>query len=245
MINQLRSEIRKLRSTPTMWWLLLGMIVLTIVATIGSFALQEAGHLDRLSDSAIRQDLHAVGTGSFFVAVAGMIGMGGEFRNGQADQTFISSPRRDRVIWAKTLVYGALGVAWGAIACAVTATTMAVWFAMKGQSLDVTTSNFQLTILGAILSALGFGVLGVAAGAVAKNQVGAIVVTLAWLMIVESIIFQASTTVGRWFPGEAAEALRRIPADGLLTMSAGGVTLGAWLVGLLTLGTLRLTRSDI
>ncbi len=245
MIDQIRSEIRKLRSTPTMWWLMLGMIVLTVVATVGAFALQEAGHLDRLSDASIRQDLHAVGTGSFFVAVAGMIGMGGEFRNGQADQTFISSPRRDRVIWAKTLVYGSLGVAWGALACLVTTATMAVWFRMNSQSLDVTTANFQLTILGAILSALGFGVLGVAAGAVAKNQVGAIVVTLAWLMIVESIIFQASTTVGRWFPGEAAEALRRIPADGLLSMTQGGLTLGAWLVGLLAFGTLRLTRTDV
>ena len=98
MRRLLKSEVLKLRSTPTMWWLLAGMVLLTVVACVGAFALQEAAQVARTSDIALRSDLHAIGSGSIFVAVAGMIGMAGEFRFGQADQTYISTPRRSRVL---------------------------------------------------------------------------------------------------------------------------------------------------
>ena len=166
--------------------------------------------------------------------------MGGEFRNGQADQTFISSPRRDRVIWGQNARVWRARRRLGRHRLRRHRRRWPCGSAMKGQSLDVDVELPAHHPRGHPVR-LGFGVLGVAAGAVAKNQVGAIVVTLAWLMIVGRSSSRASTTVGRWFPVKPPR-LRRIPADGLLTMSAGGITLGAWLVGLLTLGTLRLTR---
>lgn len=244
-MTQIRCEWQKIRATPTMWWLLLGVVLLTVVAAVGSFALQEAADAPRLTDQALRSDLHSVGTGSFFVAVAGMIGMGGEFRFGQADQTFITTPRRSRVLAAKSAVFALLGLVYGVIACLVALGSMATWFAMNGQHLPWSDSSVHLTILGSLLSAVAFGVLGVALGALTRNQVVAIVGGLAWLLIIEPIIFQGSAIAGRWLPGQAAEGLRRVPVDDLLGMLPGGMVLLGWLIALLVGGAAVLRRYDV
>ncbi len=244
MIASMRSEWRKLWATPTMWWLLLGMIGLTVVAAGGAFALQEAGHQPRTSDFAIRTDLHAIGSGSIMVAIAGMIGMAGEFRNGQADQTFISTPKRGTVLLSKIVVYTGLGLAYGLVAAAVCLATMWGWLGYKGDEIPWTHSLW-LTVAGAVLSAAVFGVLGVAVGGATKNQVAAIVGTLTWIVIVEPILFQADNDFGKWLPGQAAEALRRVPTGGILTMTAGGIVLCAWTAAVLVVATYRLTRQDI
>jgi ABC-2 type transport system permease protein len=245
MRRLLKSEVLKLRSTPTMWWLLAGMVLLTVVACVGAFALQEAAQVARTSDIALRSDLHAIGSGSIFVAVAGMIGMAGEFRFGQADQTYISTPRRSRVLAAKVIVFGVLGLIFGIIAAIITVGTMMIWFSTKSESLPFDSHSVWLTLAGAIISAMAFGVLGVVIGAVTKNQVVAIVGALAWIVIIEPIVFQASAELGKWFPGQAAEALRRVPVDGLLSMGTGTAVLTAWILLLAGAGIYRTARGDI
>lgn len=245
MTRQLRSEALKLRATPTMWSLLAGMILLTIVAALGAFALQETGKMPKTSDFAIRSDLHAIGSGSIFVAVAGMIGMAGEFRFGQADQTFISTPRRHLVVVAKVIVFSILGLVFGIIASAVTILTMMMWFRTSDDVVPFGDHSLWLTLAGANLSAVAFGILGVVIGAATRNQVVAIVGALAWIVIVEPIVFQATADVGKWLPGQAAEALRRVPIDGLLDMWQGAWVLAAWIAVVGGIGVWRITRSDV
>jgi len=245
MNRLISSELRKLRATPTMWWLLAGTTLLAVAATIGAYVLADAKHLSLTSDESVRGALHAVGSGSVLVVVAGIIGMAGEFRFGQSDQTFISEPRRARVVGVKLGVYTVLGALFGVAASLGTLATMWIWLAGKGESLPFGRAIVWETIGGAILSAAVFGALGVAVGAVSRNQVVAIVSMLGWLIVFEPIVFEASTSVGRWLPGEAAQALRRIPQDGLLSAGTGAAVFAAWTVGALVLALRRSTRSDL
>jgi hypothetical protein len=62
---------------------------------------------------------------------------------------------------------------------------------------------------------------------------------------VETTVFQASNSLGRWLPGRAAEALRQLATDGLLSWQMGAIVLSAWVAGLLAVGAVRTLRTDI
>src|SRR4029453_89186 len=94
----MRSEWRKIRSIPTMWWLLAGTVLLSGVGAVGGMMVSNLSSQELNSGVGLQNALHAVGAGSILVEIAAIIGMAGEFRFGQADQTFLSSPRRQRVV---------------------------------------------------------------------------------------------------------------------------------------------------
>lgn len=241
----LRSEIAKLRATPTMWWLLLGTTGLAVAATIGAVVLAKTAGEPLGSEQAVRGYLHSVGSGSILVVIAGIIGAAGEFRFGQADQTFISEPVRGRVIGAKVVVFVVLGAMFGVVAAA--ATLGSAWLAVRtqGQTVSFGADYVWSTLGGAVASAAVFGALGVGIGSLMRNQVSAIVATLAWLVILEPIVFQASAGVGKWLPGEAAQALRKIPEQGLLSMAAGAAVVGIWTLAVVAAGFWRTSHRDI
>jgi hypothetical protein len=62
---------------------------------------------------------------------------------------------------------------------------------------------------------------------------------------IETTVFQASESVGRWLPGRAGEALRQIPAEGLLSWQTGALVLAAWVAAVLIAGDWRTLRRDI
>jgi ABC-2 type transport system permease protein len=239
-----KSEFRKLRATPTMWWLLLAVVGIGVAATIGVIAFTSGDNDMLTSNKALREAMHAAGAGSVLVSVAGIIGMAGEFRFGQADQTFLSTPRRADVVWAKTLVFGLLGLLFGLVATAASIATLGVYLASEGERLPLGREAVWLTAAGDVGSAVLFAILGVAIGAISRNQVAAIVGTLAWLMLVEGILFPI-TDLARWLPGSAARALRRDTAADLLSMRSGATVLALWALAALALGLARTVRDDI
>jgi ABC-2 type transport system permease protein len=245
MLHTIASEARKLRATPTMWWLLLGVVGTGVAATLGAVVLDNARHLVPTSDHALRDYMHSAGTGSILVVIAGIIGMAGEFRFGQADQTFLSTPKRRDVVWAKTLVFTVVGAVFGVTASLASLATTWIWLSTKGYGLPLGHEAIWLTIIGAVVSAILFAVLGVALGAASRNQVPAVVATVAWFVVLEPIFKQMSDAAARWLPGNAALALRRVPESGLLSMRTGAIVLAAWTAAALVVGIARTIRQDI
>lgn len=239
------SELRKLRATPTMWWLLLGVVGLGVAATLGAIVLDNARDLRPTSDTALLDDMHSAGAGSILVVVAGIVAMAGEFRFGQADQTFLSFPRRGGVVWAKTAVLSGVGAVFGITATLAGLATTAVWLETQGASIPLTREAIWLTAVGAVGSAVLYGALGVAIGAAVRSQVHAIVATLAWFIVLEPIVLQISADAGRWLPGNAALALRRVPQAGLLAMGTGALVFALWTAVVLWAGLTRTVRDDI
>lgn len=241
----IRSEARKLRATPTMWWLVLGVVGLALAGTLGAIVFDDARGLAPGSDEALRDDLHAAGAGSILVIVAGIIAMAGEFRFGQADQTFLTTPRRRDVVLVKALVLTVLGAVFGLAAALTSLLATAIWLATNDLAVPLGREVVWLTMVGAVASGAVFGALGVAIGAITRNQVPAIVACLGWLIVLEPILFQMSTEAGRWLPGGAALALRRVPEEALLPMGVGAVVLAAWTAVLLAAGVRQISRQDL
>ena len=245
MARIITSEWRKLRSTPTMWWLLAGAVLLCAVGAVGGLMVADVGKQPLNTGEGLRAALHAVGAGAVLAEVAGIIGMAGEFRFGQADQTFLSEPRRGRVLTAKVVVFTAVGLAFGVVSAAATLGASWVWLTVKGAGLPFGQPIIWSNLGGGVASAALDALLGVAVGAVLRNQVVAIVTVLAVQAGVESAVFQASTSVGRWLPARAGEALRQLPTEGLLSWQMGAIVLSAWVAGLLIAGATRTLRTDI
>jgi hypothetical protein len=64
MRRLITSEVRKLRATPTMWWLLLGAVLLGVGGTAAALAFAQTGNQALDSDATIRGALHSSGSGS-------------------------------------------------------------------------------------------------------------------------------------------------------------------------------------
>ncbi|HKA05321.1 MAG TPA: hypothetical protein VKD67_13370, partial [Acidimicrobiales bacterium] len=133
----------------------------------------------------------------------------------------------------KSLTYLGVGAVYGIVADAASTATAWGWYGAKGLTFPIDRSAVWLTLLGCLAVAVLFGVLGIAIGGIARNQVLAIVVTLGWLLIVEQALFAASKSVFKWLPGIASLAIRRMPAEGLLPIGSAFAVLAAVIAVLL------------
>jgi hypothetical protein len=106
-------------------------------------------------------------------------------------------------------------------------------------------SAVWLTLLGCLAVSVLFGLVGVGIGAVARNQVAAIVAAVAWHALVEPALFAASPSVFKWLPGIASFSLRRQPADGLLTIGPAAAVLVGFVVVSLAAGLWFVERDDV
>jgi ABC-2 type transport system permease protein len=245
LMRLVSSEWRKFRAVPTMWWLLLAMMAASVVATVLAFMLNDIRKVTPNQGHALGEALHTVGFASVLVMVAAIIGCAGEFRFGQADQTFLSTPKRGRVVAAKSVVYAFLGAIFGVLNASIVLGTAWIWLTIKGYGLPMHQSVLWLTLGGGVASAVLYAVFGIAVGAALRSQVLGIVLVLAVQQVLEASLFAASSSVGRWTASEAGDALRDFPQQGLLTMGTGAAILAAWAAGILSIGYIRTKRGDI
>lgn len=245
MSTLLRAELRKARATPTIWWLLLGTVGIGVVGTLAPLIAGDGGTTDLLTDRKLQEAMHGAAAGAILVIVAGILGTAGEWRFGQATQTFLTTPRRRRVMMAKALVYMGVGAVYGVAAGTAATATAWGWYRANDLALPLDRSAVWLTLLGCLAVSVLFGLLGVAVGGLARNQTAGIVVTLAWLVLVEPALFAASSSVFKWLPGAASFSLRRQPTDGLLSPGPATVVLVGVIAALLAAGLRLVERDDV
>jgi ABC-2 type transport system permease protein len=241
----LRAELRKVRATPTTWWLLLGTAAIGVVGTLAPLIASDGDAADLLTDHDLQQAMHGAAAGAILVIVAGIIGMAGDWRFGQATQTFVTTPQRGRVVLAKGLTYMGVGALYGVAASAGATATAWGWYRANDIALPLGRSAVWLTLLGCLAVSVLFGLVGVGIGAVARNQVAAIVAALGWHALVEPALFAASPSVFKWLPGIASFSLRRQPADGLLSMGPAAAVLVGFIGVFLAAGLWSVERDDV
>ncbi len=116
---------------------------------------------------------------------------------------------------------------------------------------DVTVAaQFWQTVAALFAVMVAYGVIGVAVGALVRNQIVAFVAVLVWMLAVEQIVVHAYPAVGRWMPGGAAYALlQQGPANGLdgklLSASVGGLVLVGYTAVAVGLALLLTPRRDV
>jgi ABC-2 type transport system permease protein len=243
MREQLSSELVKLRSTKTNLALLVGMVglVLLIVVITGA-----AVPTAELAKDEHQRALFGLGlAGGFVASLIGVMSITSEYRHGTIRPTFVFTPRRGRVITAKVLSTFMLGAIFGLIAEAVAFGVGLAILSIRSVEVVVPTHELVLVAIGSIACAALMAALGVGVGAVARNQVLAVIGVVVWFMVVENIVVNAWPSVGKFFPLAAGDALTGINSDTILTAPQGALVLIGYVVAFFCAGLLVTKRTDV
>ncbi len=227
-MRAVRSEWLKLVSVRTTWYLLGAMVAVEM-----AFAIGVAGYA-KVQDLRTDTENLFIGTPllTVFVFTIGALLATNEFRHKTADSTFIVTPKRERVVLAKLFVGLVVGVVCALLFIAVNAGFGLSILSNRGVPVDADQAvNIYLgTGVGLVLTC----VLGVALGALLRNQVVTIVVGIALFFILRDLLKSIlGDDIGAYLPGSSLLALQGPggeDADYLLDQVAGGLVFALYCV---------------
>jgi ABC-2 type transport system permease protein len=226
VLPNIRSEFGKL-STVRGPWLLLAAGPLLVVAGVTGLVVSGGNVHD---PGTARTALAHAGLAAIFPLILGILAVAGEYRHSTITDTYLSTPRRDRVIAAKLAVYALAGAAAGVASSGVALAVTAAWWTERGGHLQLSGTDIWLTMLGGVAANCALAAIGVGLGALIRNPAAAIATALAWFALIEGILGQLlGPGLARWLPFYASEALGRS------NLSATARLLPQWGGGLLLL----------
>lgn len=233
MINLVRSEIRKTRSTQVWFWLLLMSLTLTGLFT--------AGQIWGTNGAPI--DLHAVFTTSRNAQIAlfilGVLSVTTEFRYQTITPTLLATPRRAKLVIGKAIAAGIIAAFFAACSLIVNIAVAVPGLASKHVDYSLTRDGIPGAMFGVFLTLMLYGLIGLGFGALVRNQVVGVVVGLLWILAIENLLVRLLPYLRYAYPftpGGAAEAVlaprTEMPFDKihLLGTYAGLAILAAWAV---------------
>lgn len=243
MINQLRAEILKIRSTRTTIGLLIGLIVLGLLFTILTCTLSTA--------NSILTEQDQVGILSFgsiagvFSALAGIMLVTSEYRFGTIRPTYLFNPSRARLFSSKMIAGALAGLVFGIIGEGLTFAIGMIILESRGIHIALSGGNITAIWVGSVVGTALWGVIGVGLGAIIPNQVGAVISLLAWGFVVENLVFGLLPSVGRFLPVHAQDSMIGFNTAHYLSGAAGTVVLVIWTAALAGIGLALLRGRDI
>lgn len=250
MTALVRAEWTKLFTTRVWLGLLLGACVLVagFAVLFTTFAGDPGSGLPPVGTEQYEELVLATAANvAVLFLILGIIGMTQEYRHRTATPTFLTTPRRGRVVTAKLVGYALVSIPFALVVLAVNYLVVALHAGARGDAPSLTGDNLRI-LLSSGLALVVYAVIGVGLGALLRNQVGAIVGGLVYLFVVEPIIrsIPATAPAYKWLPGGALEALTAtFRGPELLEPWQGGLLLlGYGLVAAL-LGTLLAVRRDV
>ena len=271
LTNTTRSETTK-QFTTAMWWIL-AIVLFAYVAFTAAilgfvFSASATGSLGgdgpQLPAEGLPAVLYSTATaiGYVFPLLIGTLMVTSEFRHKVLTPTFLATPRRGTVLWAKIFVGILLGALYGIVGI-VAAVAPAAGF-LAGSGLDTQLGSVDTwALFGRMLLAYVLWVfIGIGVGALVRNQVGAIVGVLVFTQFLEPVARAAAafveglSDVTQYLPGAASDALvgasvfsasMAATGDGpqQLEWWAGGAVLLGYAAVLVLLGYLFSWRRDV
>jgi ABC-2 type transport system permease protein len=241
----LRAEILKLRTTRAIYGYLLLLVVLS---GIGAAAQATAAHLFELKDPAYQRDLLSQSVAAPLLALLlGILSVTVEWRHGTITRTLLVCPRRLRVLVAKEVNAFVLGIVLALLGVGVAIAVAAPILSRDGSPF-VIDSAFAGRIGEIVLASALWGALGAGVGAIVQHQAAALVGTIVWILIVESLVDALLHWAG---VGHVADVLPRHALDALAgheqgLSAGGGAAIGiGYVCGFAALAFLRLRRQDL
>jgi hypothetical protein len=252
MIALLRSELRKVATIKLWWGMLLGSAAfagLSVVAQIATNGLKNNPAAPLNSAVTQRSIFSSAVSGYIFSVVVGIILITTEYRHFTSRPTFLLEPRRARVIGAKLLVAAGVGLLYGVACVAVSLAITVPWLSAKGIPIGWQANGLIVVMVGALGVVAIFAVVGVGVGVLFRNQIAAVITTLAYLFVIEPLIAVIPIVKEgyRYLPGAAGDALTGVSRNQTLLLAnwQGGLLLLGWGLLFAMLGWVITVRRDI
>lgn len=253
MTGLVRAEWTKLFTTRTWIGLVIGACVMAggfSALFTGLAGVEQNGQpgLPAVGTPQYEELVFSVGANaSVLLLILGIIGMTQEYRHRTATPTFLTTPKRGRVVIAKLLAYAIAAAPFALVVLAVNVAVVLVYAGARGEAPALSGENLQLLGKAGLVMVI-FTVIGVGVGALLRNQIAAIVGALVYLYVIEPIVASigAISAAYKWLPGGAVQAITTdFEAPELIAPWQGGLLLlGYGLVAAL-LGTVLAVRRDV
>ena len=245
-----RSETTKQFST-AMWWVLAVVLAVYVgfTAAVLGFVFSAAatgslpGEAPPLPEDGLAGLLYSTATavGYVFPLLIGTLMVTAEFRHKTLTPTFLATPQRGRVLWAKMLVGVLLGALYGVVGIVAAVGASAGFLSAYGLDTAFTSSDTWAQVGRMLLAYVLWVLIGIGVGALVRNQVGAIVGVLVFTQFLEPVGRAAAAfvedlgTFTQFLPGAASDAL---VGASIFAMSVpeGAASLEWWEGGLVLFG---------
>jgi ABC-2 type transport system permease protein len=265
VINLVRSEILKIRTTNTWWLMMLGLAVITGLALwLNIFTANDSlnltaeppdtAGLDEQTAADVQQqwelnrniafmasNVYTSGQyiGLLLAMLIGILVITNEFFHQTATPTFLASPRRENVIAAK--LGGALtwGIAFGILTTVLSVIAGATFFSIKGVGTQLDNTDVLIAIA---LNLMAFGiwaVFGLGIGTLLKNQIASIVVALVLYLVAQTVVTGLLYGLSQWLDQDWIQSVNYYLPSGASSVMTSAVKLAPeappWWAGALTL----------
>jgi len=243
-----RSELLKIRTIRSFWAYLIVIVAFTalaVAAQLGSAESLERGTVDFQSDL-----VETAGIALLLAVILGITLVTTEFRFGTVTPTFLVAPKRELVLAAKAIAAIALAIGFALLSLFVIAVIALPWLASVDAETNVLDGEIGSVAAQQILSAVLWALMGVAIGTIVQSQVAALVGTLVWIFIGETLLIGAFGLldldgVSAYLPFQALDAAGGSGGGELLSYWPGVAVSLAWIAALGLAGTERARRRDI
>jgi ABC-2 type transport system permease protein len=242
------SEVTKLRTTRTFYGVTIGAVGLVVVISLIASLAGSFGP----SDTTPGADLLGIaGIVQLFTLVLGILAVSTEYRHGTITPSLLVVPDRTRLVLAKLAAHLVAGLGIGLLAYGLCA--LFVLPILNARDVDSALEGSELVkiiIGGSIASAL-FAALGVGLGALVRNQVGAIVGSLAYVFVIEplvGIIPGVDDIVAKWGLGGLSDGLAAGTTDSdtdLFSQVPAGLIFAGYVAIFLVAGIYVMRRRDV
>jgi len=237
-----RSEWTKLRTSRAVMLTALAAALVTFVLTALHCANAPRGRID-----AVGASLFGITVAQFIAGVCGAVAVTNEYSSATMRISLVATPRRGQLFAAKTALFAATALGYGALVVGVT-------FALGRTLLGTLHSDAgdPVTVIRRIAGAVAvltvMTLLGLACGYLTRHSAGAIVATLAVLilpkLVADALPAAVHGHVLRYTPLSAADSLVSLPDPGILAPATALAVIAVEVAALLALAGVAFARRD-
>ena len=175
----------------------------------------------------------------------GLVGAASEYRHRTAAPAVLAAGRgRARLLFARACAYAVIGLAVGALTAAA---SLALGLPLLGSEPGpgVGSGEIASVATGTIIAAALCAIMGVAAGALVRNQVVGVVGALILMFVVTPLLNLVNETVLEYTPFGAAVVLAGDPNAVSLSRGGAALVVAAWAAAILLAAILAEQRRDL
>lgn len=246
MTALVRSELLKVRTVRSWWAYLISIVLLAGIATAA-----EIGPTEERGSVGFQLSLvDATGIAGLIAIILGITVVTNEFRHGTITPTTLVEPRRVRVVVAKALTAALVALGFALLALAVIYAVAGVWLSLADVELQLFESEVLTRAAQAVLLTVLWALLGVAIGWVVQSQVAALVGTLVWVFLGETLLWGIFSLldldgITSFLPFRALDSADGTNEPDMLPYWGGVVVSLAWIAAIGAAGVLRMMRRDL
>jgi len=252
--DAVRSEFTKIRSTRSTYWTLLALIVVTVgigaIATAGTASHPQG--ITKASLDATQQSLAGLYVGQLVIAVLGALTITSEYSTGMIRTSLAVQPRRGVVFAAKALVFAAVSLVTGLVACFASFFIGQAILSSHHLNATLGDPNVLRAVIGGALFLTACGMLAYGLGALLRHTAGAITAAIGLLFVVSILVnflpHSWQNNVDKWMPAIAgAQIWTTKPGSGgpdLFTAWPGFAVLATYAAVAIVAGLILFRRRD-